>query len=1171
MTPPPDDAIPLADQAEEVFVQLLADWDERNASGKSTAAQLAVEDTSIAATLRERLEKARNCVKLLNQLWPKPLPPRSTNGSARNGGQRAYARFGRYEIIRELGRGGHGVVFLAADSALKRHVALKVPRPEVLSSDELRLRFLREAEATARLDHPNILPVFEVGSEGPICFTAAAYCDGGTLQDWLARGRAPLAPREAAQIVAELATAIHHAHTRGVLHRDLKPSNVLLASRNQDVASAAGENVSNSPPPPVSRSDQACQPLLVHWVLKIADFGLAKVVDGQQDSTMNGVVMGTANYMAPEQAAGRSADVGVTTDVYSLGVILYELLTGAPPFLAASHLATLKRVEADEAAWPSKIRRRIPVDLRTICLTCLEKDPAKRYASAAALAGDLNRFVRGEPVTARPLSLVQRLRRTVNRHPALSLLTVAAVCLSIGFVVQLFLHNRTLGAKNAELAQSVQRDREQTKLAQQQTKLAHEQAALAGQQTKIAQEKTLLAQKMQRLAEERAEENRRRSFGAKLRVVEQFANADSLRQMTEALHETIPQDDEQDLREFAWRYWWHRCRRGEVFRLPGHGQHVHDAVFSPDGRLIATGSSDATVRVWDYETGRELARLHGLDATVTKVSFSPGGTLLAASSSLGQIKVWSTAGWQPRDPLQAHEGEIRGLVFGSEETLISGGADGWLRAWDLKTFTLAHEYHLANSRYVQCLAIAPRSKLLLVGVHNGEIQLRSISDVRHRIGIWKGHDENVVSIAVSLQEDRVFSSDPLGDLRVWDVAAGQSIPMIDDGPYHSSPTAISPDGRWLAAVADGGKVQVLSAATGKVEWERYLDIDVVGALEFSKDGDAILAAGADGQVVLWRPFDARPAPPEGHLPEAWTVAFAPDGATFITGGDNGTVRQWSTADGKLLGELLKQEGTVSAAAFSPDGKILATGSLEEMAQRPDNVRLWNMPEGDLRFSLKGHSDKVYSAAFHPRQDVLATGAREVILWNARDGKRIGMLVDSRTNNKKVRSIAFSAEGSLLAFGSEDGNTYLYNYPSLTLRTVLESGGQVWALAFFPDGTQLAAGNWDGSVAIWCPQTLGCQFTLKGHLQGIHCVAFTHDGQTIATGSNDRTIKLWGPKTGQEFCTLHGHQHEVFGLAFSADDQWLASCSYDGGVKLWHAPRLRTPFTAPATAGAEEKP
>ena len=291
---------------------------------------------------------------------------------------------------RELGQGAFGVVFLASDSVLGRKVALKVPRPFALVTPEIRRRFVREAEAASRLDHPHIVPVYDVGEEGPICYIASAYCEGLTLADWLRRRSAAVAFTEAARLVAILSEAVAHATTRGILHRDLKPGNILLQRTGS--APAAAE--------PRHR--------LGDYVPRICDFGLAKLLDQESHETCSGVPIGSPAYMAPEQAAGRLRDHGPATDVYALGVILYELLTGRPPLRGETDLETLRLVADQESPPPRELRPGLPRDLNTICAKCLEKRPKDRYDSALALAADLQRFLAGKPVHARPIRLWQR-------------------------------------------------------------------------------------------------------------------------------------------------------------------------------------------------------------------------------------------------------------------------------------------------------------------------------------------------------------------------------------------------------------------------------------------------------------------------------------------------------------------------------------------------------------------------------------------------------------------------------------------------------------------------------------------------------------------------------------------------------------------------------------------
>ena len=346
---------------------------------------------------------ARASLQMLERVWPR----RESSEASSPGNQMADApvgsSFGRFRIVRELGRGGFGVVFLAIDPDLNRPVALKLPRAEALLTPDVRLRFVREAKAAAALDHPNLVSLYEAGEVNSVCYIASAYCDGPTLAAWLRGREDPVPPRLAARVVADLANAVQHAHERGVLHRDIKPSNVLLQRNTR----------------PVTTSEPNGQPSSIEseFTPRITDFGLARLMDRPgEEITASFAAMGSAPYMAPEQAEGKKVGPGV--DVYGLGAILYALLCRRPPHRGQTDLETLQHVVNDEPVAVSRHRRDVPRDLEAICLKCLEKDPARRYATARALAEDLERFLAGEPVRARVPGAWETLRRKARRHPA---------------------------------------------------------------------------------------------------------------------------------------------------------------------------------------------------------------------------------------------------------------------------------------------------------------------------------------------------------------------------------------------------------------------------------------------------------------------------------------------------------------------------------------------------------------------------------------------------------------------------------------------------------------------------------------------------------------------------------------------------------------------------------
>jgi hypothetical protein len=532
--------------------------------------------------------------------------------------------FGDYEILGELGRGGMGVVYQARQRTLDRLVALKVLLAGAHAGPDELDRFRSEAAALARLRHPNIVQIHEVGEHEGRPYFCLEYVEGGSLAEKL--GSTPLPARAAAELVRTLAGAVHAAHQRGVVHRDLKPANVLLT--------AAG-------------------------VPKVSDFGLAKCLDGQGGHTRTGIALGTPSYMAPEQTTGQTRHQGPATDVYALGAILYELLTGRPPFRAPTSLDTLAQVQTAEPVPPSRLQPGVARHLEAVCLTCLRKDPARRYPSAEALAEDLGRWMRGEPVRARPVRAWERAAKWVWRHPAWAALAgvsgLAAFAV-LGVAVGLYANARLADA-NGRL-----------------------QAALAREAGQRAE-----AERQRRRAEDLEAERRRSLY---TNCVHQANQAWKLGQLAEALQLLDgyrPGPGEEDLRGFEWHYLWRACG-GDRLALRGHGDRATAVAYSPDGTRLASVGADGTLVLWDAGTGRSLLTLRGPAAPLCAVAFSPDGRRLvsAGGDGPGRVRLWDAARGAEVVSWETPAG-VASLAYGAGGRVALGGSDGTVRVREALT------------------------------------------------------------------------------------------------------------------------------------------------------------------------------------------------------------------------------------------------------------------------------------------------------------------------------------------------------------------------------------------------------------------------------------------------------------------------------------------------------
>ena len=626
--------------------------------------------------------------------------------------------FGDYEIIREIARGGMGVVFEARQVSLNRTVALKMILAGQLANDTDVRRFHTEAEAAANLDHPGIVPIFEVGQHEGQHYFSMGFVEGQSLSQRLADG--PLPVREAADLIRRVSDAIQYAHERGVIHRDLKPANILL--------------------------DQNGNP-------RVTDFGLAKKVQGDSGLTGSGQIMGTPSYMPPEQAGAKRGEVGPAADVYALGGTLYALVTGRPPFQAATAMDTVIQVISDEPVPPRRLNASIPRDLETICLKCLEKEPGKRYASAAALGEDLGRYLAGEPIVARPVTRSERAVKWARRKPAIAaLMGLVALVAAFGLGGVLWQWRAAVKARN--VAQAREQD-------------ARDAQAKERVQTELAKQQTELAEQ--------------RLYDVRMNFVQRYWEDYNGNLFRQALDEQLPANQGGiDRRGFEWFYWQRKISSGHI-TLKGHTGWVKSVAFSPDGQRLACASTNGTVTLWDTGTGQETLTLKGRTIGVFAVAFSPDGKRLATGSMTGSVKLWDTGnGRETPMPLKGHTVLVHSVAFSPDgRHLASAGGDGTVMVWDAGTGqeTLTLKGHNGG---VLSVAFSPDGKRLASGGGNGTVKVWDAGTAREVLA-FKGHSAPVSGVAFSPDGKRLASASNDQTVKVWDTGTGQEMPSPSRG------------------------------------------------------------------------------------------------------------------------------------------------------------------------------------------------------------------------------------------------------------------------------------------------------------------------------------------------------------------------------------------------------
>jgi WD40 repeat protein len=992
-------------------------------------------------------------------------------------------RLGPYRVLAELGRGGMGVVLLAYDQELQRTVALKVVPPDRADA-RARARFVREAQAAAGIEHDHVVPVYTVASspDAPP-YLVMQYVQGPTLRERI-KGGGRLDPHEAARVCAQAAKGLAAAHRTGLVHRDIKPANIIL-DRAQGRA-------------------------------KIVDFGLARDTALPAGITQAGTILGTPEYMSPEQVQEPDRVDG-RTDVYGLGVTLYEALTGEVPFRGLTH-QVLQQVVSDDPRPPCRLNDKVPRDLETICLKCLEKQPGKRYARAQDLADDLERFLAGKPIRARPVGRAKRLWRWCRRNRAVASLVAAlflVLAAGLAGATSQWLRAEAKAAAEAQSREAADKAKEQLE-----TNLYYNRIALAHLE--------LLARNAGR-AEELLDECPKRLRGWEWRCLKRLCRTDPV---------TIPIGE--------------RPPMGEGF----------DLAFSPDNRLLAVPSGDRTIKVWDAAKGQEVLTLRGHANQVLCVAFSPDGKHLASTSEDKTVRLWDLTTGKETVTFLGHANPAGGLVFSPNDGryLASVSAGEFVRVWDTSNGSLVRSFPAAHVRQgLVTVVFSPDGSRLASGSGENAVKVWEVTSGREALTL-SGHTAPVFSVAFSADGKRLASLDRDSEGKLWDLPAGPQAEPAVLSPRcsfhrHSNSAwsmAFSPDGRRLAV--GGGQadanVRVYDTTTGETVFTLPGHIERVISVAFSPDGQRLASASLDRTIKLWEMTTGQEALTlRGHSDLVGRIRFSPDGHRLASASADGTVRVW---DANPLEEnpdsrartLRGHAGIVYGVAFSPDGKRLASASAD------GTVKVWNPESGQEVRTLRGHADTVFSVAFGPDGRLLS-GSRDrtARLWNVETGQAVRVLDQFQP---MVRSVALSPDGKKLATSSvevvqlwdtETGGPLLQplRLPDIGVRCV----------TFSPDGRFLATAGGHRNTKVWDAATGKEVSGIEGHATRVWSVAFSSNGDTLASGDADGNVTVWERATGQTIRVLGGHSSYITGIAFSRDGRYLATASW-GEVIVWDA-------------------